>query len=57
MFKRIQVYHQRGGINVFFAHTGLGGWVLQHGESSVVFRIIAMPMRSAPIAQAQGTKH
>jgi hypothetical protein len=51
MFKRIQVNHQRGGINVFFAHAGFGGWDLQHGESSVACRIIAMPMRFAPIAQ------
>ena len=35
MFKSIQINHQRGGINVFFAHAGFGGRVLQHGESSV----------------------
>lgn len=35
VFESIQINHQRGGINILLTHAGFGGWVLQHGVSSV----------------------
>jgi hypothetical protein len=52
VFKSIKVNHQRGRINIFFAHAGFGGRVLQHGVfPPSVGTIIAMAMWSAPIMQ------
>jgi hypothetical protein len=38
VFECVQVNHQRGGINILFAHTWFGGRVLQHGGHSFGLR-------------------